>query len=333
MERVVSGTRPTGILHLGNYIGAVKNYVRMQNDAQYEAYFFIADYHSLTTHHQPAELPTLVKQTIATYIGCGLDPEKVTIYIQSHLPQIPELYLLLNMLAYKGELEKVATFKEKIKLHQENINTGLLTYPVLMAADIMIHKAHKVPVGKDQEQHLEMTRNFAKRFNSRYQVDVFPEPVAFNYGEDLLKVPGLDGSLKMSKSGSANASIYLNDSDADIRKKVMKAKTDSGPEIPHQQKPQEIIHLFELMKIVSEESTVLFFEEQYNTCTIRYGDLKKQLAEDMVRFISPLREKITTVLANEAYLHQVVTRGGQAARENADKTMKEVKQIMGLNYF
>jgi tryptophanyl-tRNA synthetase len=333
MERVVSGTRPTGILHLGNYYGAVRNYVRMQNDAKYRSFFFIADYHALTTHQQPSVLPKLVKQTIATYLACGLDPEKVTIYIQSHLPEIPELYLLLNMLAYKGELEKVATFKEKIKQHKENINAGLLTYPVLMAADIIIHRAHKVPVGKDQEQHLEMTRNFAKRFNSRYEVSFFPEPTAYNYDEELIKVPGLDGSTKMSKSGGENNAIFLDDSDDAIRRKVMKAKTDAGPTVPNQQKPQEVENIFHLMQITSSADVLAYYETAYNNCSIRYGDMKKQLAEDIIRYISPIRQRINELLAQDDYLHKVVRTGAETARQSANETIQGVKKIMGMNYF
>jgi len=333
MEIVVSGTRPTGILHLGNYYGAVRNYVRMQEDANVKGYFFIADYHSFTTHINPDELKTLVKQTIATYLACGLDPAKVVIYVQSDLPQIPELYLLLNMLAYKGELEKVATFKEKIKQHQENINAGLLTYPVLMAADIIIHRAHKVPVGKDQEQHLEMTRNFAGRFNSRYGVDFFPEPVAYNFGDDLIKVPGLDGSTKMSKSGNETNAIFLNEDPESIRKKVMKAKTDAGPTEPNAEQPQEIKNLFDLMRIVSQPDVVNHFEKAYNNCTIRYGDMKKQLAEDMNSYIAPIREKINDLMHNDAYLSKVASEGGMMARDSAEKTIREVRRIMGINYF
>ena len=333
MQTVVSGTRPTGVLHLGNYLGAVRNYVRMQEDNEYEGYFFIADYHSLTTHHQPEELKVLVKQTIAAYLAAGLDPDKVTIYLQSDLPQIPELYLLLNMLAYKGELEKVATFKDKIRQHSENVNAGLLTYPVLMAADIIIHRAHKVPVGKDQKQHLEMTRNFAKRFNSRYSVDYFPEPQAFNYDSELIKVPGLDGGTKMSKSGAVNSAIFLDDEDDVIVKKIKRAKTDSGPTSPNSTMPQEIENLFQLMSFVSEASTVEHFKESYNNCSIRYGDFKKQLAEDMVTFVTPLRERIKSLLSNEQYLKEVVGLGGEKAKVSANKTINDVKNIMGLNYF
>jgi len=333
MEVVVSGTRPTGILHLGNYYGAVRNYVRLADDPAVQGYFFIADYHSLTTHHQPEELKTLVYQTAATYLACGLDPEKVVLYVQSEIPQIPELYLLLNMLAYKGELEKVATFKEKIKIHKENINAGLLTYPVLMAADIIIHRAHKVPVGKDQEQHLEMTRNFAKRFNSRYGVDLFPEPVAYNFGEALAKVPGLDGSLKMSKTGGETNAIFLNEAPDVLRKKIMRAKTDSGPTKPNSEKPQEIKNLFALLEIVSRPDTISQFDEAWNNCTIRYGDLKKQLAEDMIQFLTPIREKINGLMEDTAQLAGILRRGSEAARENAQKTISEVRKIVGINYF
>ena len=184
-EIIVSGIRPTGNLHLGNYLGAVSNFVKMQHE--HHCFFFIADYHSLTTHPNPADLHQNVRQVLVEYLACGLDPEACTLYIQSDLPQIPELYMLLNMHAYMGELERVASFKEKARTQPNNINAGLLTYPVLMAADIIIHKATKVPVGKDQEQHLEMARTFGNRFNRMYQQEIFPEPYAFNYGKELIE--------------------------------------------------------------------------------------------------------------------------------------------------
>src|SRR6187455_785169 len=196
-ETVVSGIRSTGNLHLGNYFGAVKNFLKMQHE--YNCYFFIADYHSLTTHPTPADLHANVKQVLVEYLACGIDPEVCTIYVQSDLPQTAELYLYFNMNAYVGELERTTTFKEKIRSQPDNINAGLLTYPTLMAADIIIHRAVKVPVGKDQGAHVEMTRNFAERFNKRYG-EVFPMPYAFNYGSELVKILSLDGSGKMSKS-------------------------------------------------------------------------------------------------------------------------------------
>ncbi|MDB5227084.1 MAG: tryptophanyl-tRNA synthetase [Bacteroidota bacterium] len=327
-QRVLSGVRSTGNLHLGNYFGAIKNFLEMQEN--YECYFFIANLHALTTHPDPELLKKSVRATLVEYIACGLDPEKSTIYVQSDLPEISELYALLNMLAYKGELEKCTSFKEKIKKHKENINAGLLTYPVLMAADILIHRAHKVPVGKDQEQHLEMTRNFALRFNHLYGVNFFPEPEAFDMSGHLVKIPGLDGSGKMGKSESEGNAIFLRE-DADlIRKKVMRAKTDTGPTQPNQQKPDEIKNLFTLMNLVSKKETLQFFEDAYNNCTIRYGDFKKQLAEDIIQFTNPFKEKISALENDTKYINNIAESGAEKARVSAAKTLDAVHEIMGL---
>ncbi|HPA30589.1 MAG TPA: tryptophan--tRNA ligase, partial [Bacteroidia bacterium] len=277
MDTVVSGIRSTGNLHLGNYFGAIKNFTAMQHE--YRCFFFIADYHSLTTHPTPENLQQNVKAALVEYLACGLDPEVCTMYIQSDLPETAELYLLLNMNAYVGELERVTSFKEKIRKHPDNINAGLLTYPVLMAADILIHKATKVPVGKDQEQHLEMSRTFGNRFNRLYKTEYFGEPMAFNFGNTLVKVPGLDGAGKMGKSESEGNALFLKDDAATIRKKIMRAVTDSGPTEPNSAKPEAIENLFSLMKLVSSSDTISHFETSYNNCNIRYGDLKKQLAE------------------------------------------------------
>lgn len=331
METVVSGIRPTGNLHLGNYFGALQNFVKMQNE--HHCYFFIADYHSLTTHPTPSDLHGNVKQVLVEYLASGLDPEKATLYIQSDLPETAELYLLLNMNAYVGELERCTSFKEKIRKQPENINAGLLTYPTLMAADIIIHRATKVPVGKDQEQHLEMTRTFARRFNRMYNHEYFPEPIAFNFGDNLVKIPGLDGSGKMGKSEGEGNAIFLADEPGVIRKKVMRAVTDAGPTEKNQAKPEPIGNLFQLMKVVSKPETVAFFEEQYNNCTIRYGDLKKQLAEDMVAFTEPFREKIKELSGNDAYLHKVAMLGRDKARESARKTISDIRKIIGFREF
>ncbi len=326
----MSGIRPTGFLHLGNYFGAVKNYVRMQEE--FECYFMVADLHSLTTHPDTKELKTNVQRVLSENIACGLDPDKVALYCQSHIYETSELYLYLNMLAYTGELEKTVTFKDKIRQHPNNVNAGLLTYPVLQTADIILHRATFVPVGKDQEQHLEMARNFANRFNHRYG-DVFPEPQAFNYGSELVKVPGLDGGGKMSKSENQMATLYLSDEDELIRKKVMKAKTDAGPTEPNSIKPEYIENIFLLMKLVSSEEVLKKFEDDYNNCSIRYGDMKKQLAEDMVRFIAPVREKAEAIRNDEKYLKEVMEKGAEKARKSARATMALVREVMGLNYF
>ena len=329
-EIVMSGIRPTGFLHLGNYFGAVKNYVRMQEE--FECFFMVADLHSLTTHPDTKELKENVHRVLSENIACGLDPDKAALYCQSHIHETAELYLYLNMMAYKGELEKTSTFKDKVRLQPENVNAGLLTYPVLQTADIILHRASYVPVGKDQEQHLEMARTFANRFNHRYS-DVFPEPQAFNYGNELVKVPSLDGTGKMSKSENQLATLYLSDNDELIRKKVMKAKTDAGPTDPNAAKPDYIENIFLLMKLVSEEQAVKKFEEDYRNCSIRYGDMKKQLAEDMVKFITPIREKADSIRNNQAYLKEVMEKGAEKARKSAKATMELVREAIGLNYF
>ena len=326
---VMSGIRSTGFLHLGNYFGAIRNYVRMQEE--YECFFMVADLHSLTTHPDTSTLKANVHRVLAENIACGLDPQKVALYCQSHVLETADLYLLLNTLAYKGELEKTTTFKEKARQHPDNMNAALLTYPVLQAADILLHRATLVPVGKDQEQHLEMARNFANRFNHRYGF-VFPEPFAFNFGEELIKVPSLDGKGKMSKSENQMATLYLADMDDDIRKKIMKARTDAGPEKPNTPKPDYIENLFLLMNLVSAPDVISKFEEDYQQCRIRYGDMKKQLAEDMVNFIAPIRQKTEEIRNNEVYLKQVMEQGAAKARKTAAVTMKLVKERMGLDY-
>lgn len=326
----MSGIRPTGVLHLGNYLGALQNYVRMQEE--YECFFMVADLHSLTTHPDTKQLKANVNWVLAEYIACGLDPDKVALYCQSHVYETAELYLYFNTLAYKGELEKTTTFKEKARQQPDNINAGLLTYPVLQAADILLHRAELVPVGKDQEQHLEMARNFAIRFNHRY-TEIFPEPKAFNFGSELIKVPSLDGTGKMSKSENQYATLYLSDDDELIRKKVMRAKTDSGPTEPHTAKPEYIENLFLLMKLVGTADAVQKFDKDYDNCTIRYGDMKKQLAEDMVKFISPIRERAETICNDSKYLQQIMEKGAEKARASAKATMDIVRRAMGLNYF
>jgi len=330
-ETVVSGIRSTGKLHLGNYYGAIQNFVKMQHE--YNCYFFIADLHSLTTHPTPADLHGNIKQVLVEYLAAGIDPEKATIYIQSDVPEVAELYLYLNMNAYLGELERSTSFKDKIRSQPDNVNAGLLTYPVLMTADIIIHRATKVPVGKDQEQHLEMARTFANRFNRLYDKDYFPEPYAFNFSDNLVRIPGLDGKGKMSKSEGEGSVINLSDEPEVIRKKVMRAVTDSGPTAENQEKPVEIQNLFDLMKVVSSDDTYKHFDKLYNNCQIRYGDLKKQLAEDMIIATTPIREKINAIANDAPYLRQVARHGAIKARESASKTIREVREIIGFRSF
>ncbi len=325
-ETVVSGIRPTGNLHLGNYFGAVKSFLQMQND--YNCYFFIADWHSLTTRPKPENIVNSARTILAEYLACGLDPEKSTIYVQSDVKEVLELYLFLNMNAYLGELERCTTFKEKARKQPDNVNAGLLTYPTLMAADILLHRAVKVPVGKDQEQNMEMARKFARRFNTMYGVEFFPEPQNFSLSEKAVKIPGLDGSGKMGKS-EGNC-IYLMDDEAVIKKKVMKAVTDQGPQEPNSTRPEVIENLFTFLSIVSTPDTYQYFDEKWNDCSIRYGDLKKQLAADIAAFNAPIRERLAEYMANTELLDRIAREGAEKARESARKTIDEVRQIIGF---
>lgn len=347
-EIVLSGIRATGNLHLGNYYGALSKFVKMQDD--YDCLYFIADLHALTTNPDPKALHENVHNILAEYLAAGIDPEKATIFVQSDVPEISEMYLLLNMHVGIGELMRTASFKDKARKQlgitddgqdiekqiigadtNKRVNAGLLTYPTLMAVDILIQKAHKVPVGKDQEQHLELTRRFARRFNSFYGVDLFPEPENFNFGDHAVKVPGLDGSGKMGKS-EGNC-IYLVDEEKVLRKKVMRAKTDEGPKEPNQPVSEPVENLFTLLELTSGPEIVQQYRDAYADCSIRYGDLKKQLADDILKVTTPIRERYQEIRADEAYIAKVVRQGAERARERAAKTLAEVRQAMGIIKF
>lgn len=352
-EIVLSGIRATGQLHLGNYYGALSKFVRMQEEGIYDSNFFIADLHALTTHPDPKILHNNVKSILSEYLAAGLDPEKSTIFVQSDVPEISEMFLLLNMHVGIGELMRTASFKDKarkqlgIKTENSNddniekeiigtdsnkrVNAGLLTYPTLMAVDILIQHADHVPVGKDQEQHLELTRRFARRFNSVYGVEYFKEPNNFNFGGGAVKVPGLDGSGKMGKS-EGNC-IYLLDDEKVLRKKVMRAVTDEGPKEQNSPMSEPIKNLFTLLELVSTPDKVKFFTDAYNDCSIRYGDLKKELAQDIINVTSPIRERIIDIQNNDEYLAKVVRMGAEKARARASKTLEDVRQIMGIKRF
>ncbi len=352
-EIVLSGIRATGNLHLGNYYGALRKFVAVQDD--YDCNFFIADLHALTTNPDPAQLHANVKSILAEYLAAGLDPEKSTIFVQSDVPEIAEMYLLLNMHVGIGELMRTTSFKDKARkalgitpsadndsdeafekeiigaATNKRVNAGLLTYPTLMAVDILIQKATKVPVGKDQQQHLELTRRFARRFNSFYGVELFPEPSDFDFGGAPVKVPGLDGSGKMGKS-EGNC-IYLIDDPKVLRKKVMRAVTDEGPQAPDSPLSEPIANLFTLLELTSTPEVVKHFRDAYADCSIRYGDLKKQLAEDILAVTTPIRERINDILADEAYLSKVVKMGAERTRERAANTLSEMRHIMGIRKF
>ena len=349
----MSGIRSTGNLHLGNYYGALRKFVKIQDD--YDCRFFIADLHALTTNPDPNDLHANVKKILAEYLAAGIDPDKATIFIQSDVPEIAEMYLLLNMHVGIGELMRTTSFKDKARKAlgisapaegdddeafekqiigsetNKRVNAGLLTYPTLMAVDILIQKATKVPVGKDQLQHLELTRRFARRFNSFYGVDYFPEPYDFDFGGAPVKVPGLDGSGKMGKS-EGNC-IYLVDDPKVLRKKVMRAVTDEGPQTPNSPMSEPVANLFSLLELTSTPDVVKHFRDAYADCSIRYGDLKKQLAEDILAVTTPIRDRVNDILADDDYLRRVVKQGAEKARESAARTLADVREIMGIRKF
>jgi tryptophanyl-tRNA synthetase len=234
------------------------------------------------------------------------------------------------MNAYLGELERVSSFKEKVRSQPNNINAGLLTYPVLMAADILLHHGTRVPVGKDQEQHLEMARTFGNRFNRMYNTEFFQEPFAIGSEVGLVKVPGLTGGGKMSKSAGEADSIYLDDEPEVLRKKIMRAVSDSGPADPGAAKSQPVQNLFDLMALVCQPDVIDFFDKAHSEGTIRYGDLKKQLAEDMENFIAPLRNRIQDTLKDRERVRKAAQMGAQKARASAVKTVADVRKIIGF---
>ena len=324
-----SGMQATGNLTLGNYLGALKNWVGLCDE--YECFYSVVDMHSITVRQDPATLRKRARTLLMIYIAAGIDPEKNCLYYQSHVSGHAELAWILNCFTYMGELNRMTQFKDKSAKHADNINAGLFTYPVLMAADILLYQADVVPVGIDQMQHLELTRRFARRFNQLYGVDYFPECQPYRFGGELVKIPGLDGSGKMGKSEGNG--IYLSDTDEAIRKKVMKAVTDSGPTAPDSPMPEVIANLFTLLKVVSLPDTVQFFTDKWNRCEIRYGDLKKQLAEDIIRVVAPIRERIRDIAADEAYLARVVKQGAEKARASASVTVANVRRIMGIKPF
>ncbi len=331
MSRVVSGIRPTGKLHLGNYFGAVKSFLKMQEED--DCFFFIADIHSLTTHPTPENLHNNVQQVLAEHLAMGVDPAKCALFVQSDVPAISELYTYMNMNAYLGELQRSASFKEKIRTQPDNVNAGLLTYPVLMAVDILAHHADFVPVGKDQQQHLEMTRQFGNRFNSLFKTEYFTEPQAYSATGNLVKVPGLTGQGKMSKSAGDADTIVFDEEDKVIHKKIMRAVTDSGPTAPDQEKSQEVQNLFNLMALVSTSDVVDYFDSLHQKAQIRYGDLKKQLSEDVLKFVTPIREKIDHYKNDKKALSEAAQLGAAKANDSANKTLQEVREIIGFRKF
>ena len=323
---ILSGVQSTGRLTLGNYLGAINNWVEMQE--KYDCYYMIANSHSLTVRNNPEELRNNTLKILALYIAAGLDPEKNTIFIQSQVKEHAELAWILNCYTYMGELSRMTQFKDKSLKHQDNINAGLFTYPVLMAADILLYKANLVPVGEDQKQHLEITRDIAERFNKLYG-DTFVIPEAY-VRKETARIMGLqDPTSKMSKSATnLNDVIFLDDSEETIIKKIKEAVTDS--ESVGRFAPERKPGVSNLMQIYSAITNKGFEEIEKDFEGKGYGDFKMAVAEVVVGKLKPIQEKYNELLENRDYLVKVYTEGKMKAEKIAIKTINEVKEKIGI---
>ena len=323
---ILSGIQATGSIHLGNYLGAINNWIKMQDE--YDCYYMVADLHTLTIRNNPEELRENILKLIALYIAAGLDPEKNTIFIQSHVPAHTQLSWVLNCYTYMGELNRMTQYKDKSAKHADNINSGLFTYPVLMAADILIYNADLVPVGDDQKQHLEITRDIAERFNSLYgETFKLPEPFISKQGARIM---GLQDPLsKMSKSSpDIMDKILLTDTPDEIRKKLKKAVTDSENCVRYDKENKPgVSNLMTIYGIIKNKS----MEEIEKEFTGKgYGDFKSAVAEAIVERLEPLQKKYNELLSNPEKLMEIVRKADKKAEERANRMIKEVYQKIGL---
>lgn len=327
MQRLLSGIKPSGDLNIGGYGGALRQYVKLQHE--YESYFFVPDLHAVTVYQDPKELHQRTRDIAALYIASGIDPDKATIFLQSQVPAHVELGWLLETQAHFGELKRMTQFKEKSE-GQETVSSALFTYPVLMAADVLLYQATHVPVGDDQKQHLELTRDVAERFNNRYgRTFTVPEPIIQDIGSRIM---GLDDpSKKMSKSNpNKNSCVHMMDTPEDIRKKFSKAVTDSDGEVRHdwEQKPA-VSNLIEIYSVFSEEA-ISVIEKRYEGQG--YGTFKKELAEVVIEKLQPIQERFHQIV-NSSELDRILMDGAKRASETARPTLLAAKKAMGLVTF
>ena len=323
-KRVFSGIQPSGTIHIGNYFGAIENWVRLLD--KYECIFCIVDYHAITAPYEPAEMQSRIWNAALDNISAGLDPERCTIFVQSHVPEHAELQWLLNTVAPMGELSRMTQFKDKAKLQGENVTAGLFNYPILMAADILLYRAEAVPVGEDQAQHLELTREVARRFNSRFG-DFFAEP------ETLIgrgaRVMGLDGENKMSKS--LNNHIAVTEPPESIWEKLRPAKTDvnrvrrSDPGDPNK------CNIYSYHLLVTPDDQLKAVREGCTTAGIGCIDCKKILFDNLNKVLSPIRERRAELESNPGYVIDVLQAGAAKCRDIARETILETKKVMGLS--
>jgi len=319
---VLSGIQPTGTLHIGNYFGAVKNYVALQD--QYECFYSIVDYHAITVEHDPQELRKNTLAMAIDLLACGLDPKKCTLFVQSQVPEHTELAWILSAVTSYGDLQRMTQFKEKGEL-QEFVSCGLFTYPVLQAADILIYKASKVPVGEDQLQHIELARRIARRFNSRFG-EMFPEPEALLTEAPRIMSPA-DPTRKMSKSLGPKHYIALTEPEESIREKIKTAVTDIGPR-PEGEKSPGVANLFLLLKLTAPREIYEQFEADYAKGMLKYEPLKRTVAEYLVKTLEPIRARRAQL--KEPEVKEILYEGAKRARAVARKTLEEARERIGV---
>ena len=322
---ILSGIQPSGSLCIANYMGAIRNWVSLQYD--YDSIFLIVDLHSLSVKQVPSELRQRCLSFAAQYIACGIDPDKSTIAIQSHISQHAELAWVLNSLTYMGELNRMTQFKDKSKKNEKNINAALFTYPVLMASDILLYQANLVPVGEDQKQHLELTRNIAERFNNQYS-DTFtlPEPYIPKYGSRIMSLQ--DPNNKMSKSdNNLNNIISLLDKPSVIKKKIKRAVTDSGSEIIFDEKRLGLANLMTIYSIATGDN-ISKIETDYQGKM--YSDFKNDLSDIIVEFLSPIQVEYELLMKDRREIERILKNGAEKAKNKAYKTLDKVYRKIGL---
>lgn len=325
---ILSGIQPSGKLHIGNLAGAIRNWVAMQDE--YECFFTIVDLHAITIRQEPGELRKATYELAAMLIACGLDPERCTIFIQSHVPEHSQLAWVLNCYTSLGELNRMTQFKDKSQNHSDNINAGLFTYPVLMAADILLYQADLVPVGNDQKQHLELSRNIAERFNNAYSPTfVVPEPYIPPVGARIMNLQ--EPTKKMSKSDENDkATIYITDSDEQIKNKIKRSVTDSGSEIIYNEEKAGIANLMSLYSLATGKS---FKKIEAEFTGKGYGDFKSTVGDAVANYINPIRTRFEKISKDKAYLENVLSDGAEKAHKIALKTLRKVYKKIGLLQF
>jgi tryptophanyl-tRNA synthetase len=325
METVLSGIQPSGGFHIGNYLGAVQNWVRLTETPGYRCFFCIVDLHAMTQDYAPRDMRPRVVEMCADLIACGLDPAKATLFVQSHVPEHAELMWALSVVTPHGELGRMTQFKDKADKQPDNINAGLFTYPILMAADIVLYKATRVPVGHDQLQHLELAREITRRWNARFG-DTFPEPLPLH--TQAPKILGLDGKQKMSKS-FGNTVLVAEEPDA-IRKKIANAYTDETRLRKSDPGHPDKCYVCGLHNYFSTEEVRDRHQQGCATATLGCVDSKRALAESLIRCLAPIRARSLELRAHPEAIHQILLDGAAAARKVAIETMREVRDRLGL---